>query len=344
MEAKCIYCLMPKPIQEFSRREHVLPESFGAFENNFVLTETVCNKCNQFFGDNLELNLGRDSIEGILRFQYDTKPAKEFKSLGKRSSTLMRVPDGPFKGAFVYFEYSTEVDDIVIRPLPQIGFLEYKSKKPTWYLIHEIPEKDELLNRTVALKKKGSIKILACDPKRAIFLLKEKDIDVKNFEKEGQFDLERTSAGYPLRISSILDDIKLRAIAKIAFNYLAYWEKSSFVLDRNFDVIRKFILKGERPTYEIINANSTPILIDERSSKERRNGHIITVNWASDNVSIIGQVSLFNFIKYQICLSREFSGEKRNIRRGNFFNLRDRKILEMGIKKNLHDPPVDSSS
>ncbi|MCK5608711.1 hypothetical protein KAR91_42935 [Candidatus Pacearchaeota archaeon] len=339
-KAKCIYCLKLKPIQEFSHREHVLPESFGAFENNFVLTETVCNKCNKFFGDNLELNLGRDSIEGILRFQYETKLAEEFKSLGKRSSTYMRVPDGPFEGAFVYFEYSDDANDIVIRPLPQIGFLEHKSKKPTWYLIHEIPKKDELLNKDVDFKKKDSIQILACDPDRAVFLLKEKGIEINNFKKKGQFNLERTSAGYPLRISSVLDDIKLRAIAKIAFNYLAYWEKSSFVLDRNFDVIRKFILKGERPTYEIIYANSASILIDERFSEKRRIGHIITVNWASDNVSIIGQVSLFNFIKYQICLSREFSGEKRKIGRGHLFNLRDRKILEMGNTSN-HSKPIN---
>lgn len=333
MKYKCIYCLKQKPKENFTRREHVLPESFGAFKNNFTLKETVCDDCNKFFGDNLELDLARGSIEGLLRFQYDIKPAKEYKSLGKRSRILLQVGDGPFEGAYVYFEYSAEEADIIIKQLPQIGFVENDSGKTSWYLIHEIPEKEELIKKGVKLKKRGSIKILACDLNQAISLLKEKGIE-QRFEKEGGFIFDKTEDGYPLRVSYPLNDKKLRAVAKIAFNYLAYWEKSSFVLDSNFDVIRNFILKGERPNYEIIIANTQAVLIDELLSPNRRIGHIITVNWASDKVSIVSQVSIFNFLKYRICLSREFSGEHRQITKGHFFNLGDGKILDMGI--NLH--------
>lgn len=332
MRIKCIYCQKQKPIEEFSRREHVLPESFGAFKDNFLLKKTVCDDCNKFFGDNLELNLGRDSIEGILRFEYGKKPAKEYKSLGRRSGMLLQVGDGPFEGAYVYFEYSTKENDIIIKQLPQIGFVEDDLGKTTWHLIHEIPEREELIERGVKLKKRGSIKILACNLDKAILLLKEKGID-KSFEKEGQFCFEKTEKGYPLKVSCPLSDEKLRAVAKIAFNYLAYWEKSPFVLDSNFNAIRNFILNGERPNYEIIQANTKPIFFDELFSKNRRIGHIITVNWGKNGVSIVSQVSLFNFLTYQIGLSREFSGEHIQLTRGHFFNIRDGKILDMGTKR-----------
>lgn len=65
----CIYCRATGA--PFSR-DHVIPEAFGKFENNFVLT-CVCSECNQFFGDELELVLGRNSREAILRLHHGVK-------------------------------------------------------------------------------------------------------------------------------------------------------------------------------------------------------------------------------------------------------------------------------
>ena len=78
---KCIYCLEDKPIQSFTKVEHVLPQSFGSFQNNFTLHGAVCDECNQYFGDNLEIDLGRDTFEGISRHEYGTIGPKEFKYL-----------------------------------------------------------------------------------------------------------------------------------------------------------------------------------------------------------------------------------------------------------------------
>lgn len=60
---KCIYCLEDKPISEYRKREHVIPQCFGNFmPNNLILHKTVCDNCNQYFGDIIELNLGKDTI------------------------------------------------------------------------------------------------------------------------------------------------------------------------------------------------------------------------------------------------------------------------------------------
>lgn len=47
---KCIYCLEDKQSNYFKNREHVLPESFGSFKNNFTLKNMVCDVCNVFLG------------------------------------------------------------------------------------------------------------------------------------------------------------------------------------------------------------------------------------------------------------------------------------------------------
>src|SRR5205814_9517651 len=65
----CIYC---QGSGVKFNREHVIPEAFGKFKDNFVLT-CVCVNCNQFFGDELELVLGRNSREAILRLHHGVK-------------------------------------------------------------------------------------------------------------------------------------------------------------------------------------------------------------------------------------------------------------------------------
>ena len=74
------------------------------------------------------------------------------------------------------------------------------------------------------------------------------------------------------------------------------------------------------------------ILSDEADSDMRRLGHIITVNWANDKVSIVSQLSLFNQNTYAISLAKDFSGQKRNIKRGHFFNVHSKEILSLGAK------------
>ena len=65
---KCIYCLEDKPETSYKKVEHVIPQSFGVFKNNFTLNKVVCDDCNNYFGDNLEIDLARDTYEGHSRF------------------------------------------------------------------------------------------------------------------------------------------------------------------------------------------------------------------------------------------------------------------------------------
>jgi hypothetical protein len=91
-----------------------------------------------------------------------------------------------------------------------------------------------------------------------------------------------------------IDDIVWRAVAKIAFNYLAYLQGQEFALHPAFDVIRRFIRYGERPDYPLIQVADEAILADEPIEGERRLGNLVTTNIAMDGVSICAQVSLLN--------------------------------------------------
>jgi len=104
----CIYCLKSEKDVSSRKTEHVLPQSSGVFENNFALNGIVCDFCNKYFGDNLELYLARGTLEGSFRFEHRIKDSKEFKSLGKRDLIVIKVDEGPFKGAYAYKAYPEE--------------------------------------------------------------------------------------------------------------------------------------------------------------------------------------------------------------------------------------------
>ena len=66
---KCLDCHEVKEADAFNR-EHVIPEAFGRFEENMVLKLVVCETCNTYFANHLELRLARDSIEGLDRYEH----------------------------------------------------------------------------------------------------------------------------------------------------------------------------------------------------------------------------------------------------------------------------------
>ncbi len=55
----CIWCQQEKPLTAFNV-EHVLPQSFGTFEQNFTLVGIVCEETNSFFARELEPALAKD--------------------------------------------------------------------------------------------------------------------------------------------------------------------------------------------------------------------------------------------------------------------------------------------
>lgn len=324
---QCIYCLNEKPSEAFTKVEHVIPQAFGLFQNNFTLNGIVCDECNQYFGDNLEIDLGRDTVEGISRYEYGIRSPKDFKSLGKRSRLQhKKIAEGILKGAFFYLAYSQELNQVTPKPLPQVGFQNKASSYYSYFLLDDIPDKAELENQ--GLDCGNNVRAFGDNFEEIEQVLAKKGI-FPEFQKEIPLP-DKKSEKLLVEYETSIDSIIRRSIAKIAFNYLTYWQGAEFVLQQVFNPIRFYIRKGDREeNTPFVIFRSESILKDEPSQELRRLAHIVTVNWAQSGYSIISQVSLINFISYTVQLTRNYPEQISNLRKGHFFNLGDHKIYEL---------------
>ena len=325
MMMKCIYCLENKPETSYRKTEHVIPQSFGVFKNNFTLNKVVCDDCNKYFGDNLEIDLARDTYEGHSRFEFNVKKPDGYKSYSKNSRIIIRIAEGPLKGTYAYREYSPDNNEIILKPTPQVGFKKLDSNEYEYYLLDGIPDKEYLEKNNFDLKHIQAIKAFGTDVNQLERKLKEKNISFKLVEEIVPPD---KSDNLLCEIEGEIDSMRFRAIAKIGFNYLTFWQDTEFMCQASFDAIRRFIRYGEKTTYPLVRVIEKPILADE-DSKRRRLGHLVTVNRAGDGMSIVSQVALFNWITYNISLARGYSGERRDIKKGHFFNTNSKEIYEL---------------
>ena len=126
-----------------------------------------------------------------------------------------------------------------------------------------------------------------------------------------------------------MDKTIFRGIAKIAFNYLAYWAGPEFIIQKPFHPIRKFIRFGEKASYPFVEIIEKAILGDEPEEGKRRLGHIITLEWSKNKLSIISLVSLFNMMTYSVLLSKDYRGKDFVYTKGNLFRLGDKKIDDL---------------
>ncbi len=322
---RCIYCLEDKPGESFAKAEHIIPQSFGSFQNNFTLHGIVCDKCNQYFGNNLEIDLGRDTFEGISRYEYGTKSPNEFKSLGRRSRFSLKVVDGVCKGVHSYLAYSKELNTVACKPLPQVGFLDQASQEYKYFLLEEIPNKAELAAQGFDYINK--VRAFGDSFEKVKRALADKGI-FSEFQEEIALP-EGESGKWLFEGEGSIDKTICRAIAKISFNYLVYWHGVDLALQGDFDPIRFYIRKGEQGTDPFLMVRNQSILVDELSQESRRLTHIITLNWAQNGLSIVSQVSLFNLLSYTVQLAKSYSGQISSLRKGHFFNLNDRRIYEL---------------
>ncbi len=326
-EIQCIYCKQIKPISDYSKKEHVIPQSFGTFANNMTLDQHVCNNCNQYFGDNLEIDLARDTMEGLSRFNHGVKQPSEFKSLGQRSRLKIRVTEGQFKGARVYLEYSPDTGKLMIRPIRQIGFYHPESAQYSYFLLDEIPHKSELDEKGFNLTGRNAVIALGLNSEQSKEILATKGIVLRSWGDAET--LEPSEDAWDVEVEGSFDSILFRAIAKIAFNYFCYWKGADLARQTEFDVIRSYIREGIQPSYPLVVILDRPILADEPNVGLRRLGHIVTLNWSQDRKSIVSMVSLFNQNTYSVNVSRNYLDEIQDLARGHFFDIANWRILPL---------------
>ncbi len=139
---KCIYCLETKSKNSYKKREHVIPQCFGKFSpDNMILYESVCDDCNQYFGNKIELFFGRDSLEGIERLRHGIKPRKPLKNPRRVQS---KICEGEWKGVIVRERYKDQSNEIGLEKVVQAGFYNKFKFGYDYFEPKDIPSGDEL--------------------------------------------------------------------------------------------------------------------------------------------------------------------------------------------------------
>lgn len=323
---KCIYCLEDLEASRFDK-EHVLPKALGKFKNNLTLIHCVCIECNKYFGENLDFFLARDSIEALRRLTHGVKPLKEIQDLHLERLSLRLAQEGEWKG--VRMQLRVEGGELGVEAMPQVG-LAKKGVHDRIYLTEQ-----ELENPATELPPgwdpDAGINVIAPSEavaERLVTLLAKRGITGQRRVDLPWAEAERGRIW--VEITSRIDGIIRRSVAKIAFNYMAKMSGADFVLHQDFNVTRSFIRHGVLPGYPLVVTSQRPILADDHPTRRQTEGHLITLNWTPSRRSVVGQVSLFNEITYIVSLARNFSGVWRPIRSGHHFDVSRRRITALG--------------
>jgi len=328
---QCIYCKNNKDKNCFTNREHVIPQCFGTFyPNNLVLHNCVCNECNQYFGDEIELYMGRDTVEGVFRYQYGIKPRKFPK---KHNRIFLKVPEGDLKNILVIPSPSETEGEVDFIPIMQVGFFNERTNEYEYYEPNKIPNKADLKNK--GFKKNTEIKLIAADGnelKRLAKILESKGFNIKLIT-EAQPLSEHKKIKLTVEGNVWIDEIIYRGFCKIAFNYLAYVTGKKFVLNDDFNEIRDFIKYGRGNFKQFFFTNQPPILYQDQllssTGLKITDGHIIIVEWHGNE--IVSRVSIFNLHTYLIKLCKYYGGIWREIRSGHHFDIHTKEISKLAV-------------
>lgn len=299
----CIYCLHDKDTSAFNT-EHVIPQAFGRFRQNLTL-DCVCAECNAEFGKTIDLALGRDSLEAFLRLIHGTKPARDVAELGSQRLSMTLGGDLDWEGCRI--ELKEENGEVAVDLVPQCAFVR---RQGGWSFVTE----EQLLNTAAPLPADietgmGQDIRLICRPgemeERLVVALGKRGITL---EKKGVGGSPPDEGGFAqLEAGVRLDDMLLRGVAKIAFNYMARVVSASFARAESFDTTRRFVRYGVKPPRTTVIPRRRPILADDTLDQRQTNGHLLTLDWA-DGGGVVAGVSLFNGPTYTVVLTDRYRG------------------------------------
>lgn len=307
---QCIYCKKIKKKNDFNR-EHVIPKSFGVFgADTLTLNDCVCEECNSFFSKNLENILGRDTIFGLAYRGISgiSKPNDMKKSLRfnrKRFDTMIFHSELGMLIVDIHLNKEKGFDYSLAN---QILVSNSTKGRRVPFRISRLPHKSEI--EAIGLKPVKDHIIVLANPDLLKSELEKPDSAINLSGLKLKFNLHNTQnvltpkEGF-IYIQSWLDDIVMRTIAKIAFNYLAKVMGADFVLGESFDDIRNYIRYGLYSSEYLVAWDQKPVIPKLHASDTRVYPRHIVLLTIKDNFIKV-KVSLLNDIYFDVILSRNY--------------------------------------
>ena len=141
--------------------------------------------------------------------------------------------------------------------------------------------------------------------------------------------------GSEVEVAFTLNTNLRRCIAKYALNYLACVCNSRFTLAQEFDAVRKFALNGKLPDCQLVRSHFNPISANDEQTRRQTDGHLIVLSWDDTLQVLTCQVSIFNYITYDVMLCRKLTTALwRSIRSGHHYDLLDMTVRPLhGLPK-----------
>lgn len=329
----CIYCREIKPLAAFNR-EHVLPDSFGRFQNTLTLVVPddpgVCESCNSFFGNSIDRVLARDSFDALLRLRTGIKPSSEIDDLFHGERVCFQMPErSPLGPLYLEVQPTDDGKHYHVVPRPQVRFARFSEgficirEEQLASDPRENPDVD--INQMTLFWSKKDLN--AKD--RLIAVLARHGIKFHPRRELSRSDYPMDSEG-DVFVGFVFDSEVARAVAKITFNYLAKVVgiiHPQMIFFDSLDKVRRFIRYNEGNWDDIVRYKPKPILIGDTEQLRQTESHVITVTWNPDHRGgIIGQLSLFNHLTYEVLLCARPDGLWVDITSGHAYHLHNKTV------------------
>ena len=299
---KCIYCPADTPDPGYKNREHVIPQAFGLFKpDNLVLRKEVCEECNKYFNEELEVKGTRASVEGIHRFTAANLMGTDSFLKMPKGRVRWEMEDPGWQDLKTHFKKG-EDGEVEIHYKPQVLVTYEDGTKKTFF-----PEDITDINQFDKAKGYRAFIVSLEDAKAIREALDRIGITPSWGEINNMPDNGKTTVSATAYI--VFDDITRRLMAKIVFNYLAYNAGGPFVLKPEFDAIRRFIRYGEGQGAELVVNSQEPFIQEEKGAVGwyLTDDHLVGVR-DSRAGGVLGDVAIFNLIHYHVLLSRTDAG------------------------------------
>lgn len=325
-----MYCKEYKLSKDFNK-EHIIPRSFGTFKAKEVtLIQAVCEDCNNYFSKELETDLGRDSVYGIMyRSKVGILNHQKFIQERHHKKNLSDSYINHKEHGYLLVDFTDFANPI--HPEFQISIASQlrvmnstKGIKANVRISHKLSK--------VFLKNIG----LCFEPGFIeLYLAHENALD--EYEKINSLlipagivmprcHLSQIYMGQQkeeLHFYSIIGPSILRGIAKIAFNYFTSQYGKSVVLQECFDCLRNYIRYGANVNYQVVNLVRKKIYYQRQLNGKSREGHVFIISQDQNN-NVYVVASLFNSHTYEIVLCQNYPLVIPKT--GSFFDIKDKKI------------------
>ena len=212
---------------------------------------------------------------------------------------------------------------LVPTPAPRLGFATSEDGPCDWRTLDNLPSVEELRAKKLSYCVAGGM-----SKEDAIALVKGLGFDTVLADE--LVDSPDADGMIATTTEGRIDQTLRRAIAKIAFNFLAYTYPDIASLDQ-FRAIRQYIRFCEEPGANPVTVSDDRISLAGRLAPEYQIiGHIITAQWDAGAHQVVAQVSLFDWVKYRVTLSTSrFLFPPFVVDAGLLFNPHTRQICEL---------------